>query len=238
MRLSEFFDVSQSPDAATFESRLVRFGHEMGFQIVSGALVVEHPGPTRRASFISVGNTPESFSANYENLADSLRDPVLKRMKRLSVPFLYDQDLYTSEGAADLWEQQAPYGYRTGISVALHLPGHRHFLLGMDREQALPRQERRLTRLLADLQLLAVHAQDAAVRLLAPSDDLRPMPRLTERELEVLRWTMDGKSAWAVGEILSISEHTVNFHLRNVFGKLGASSKHQAVLKALALGLI
>ncbi|MCU0774004.1 MAG: LuxR C-terminal-related transcriptional regulator, partial [Ideonella sp.] len=203
-----------------------------------GALVVEHPGPARPASFISVGNTPEAFVTNYQNLADSLRDPVLRRMKHLSVPFLYDQDLYTEEDAGDLWEQQAAYGYRTGISVALHLPGHRHFLLGMDREQPLPRDERRLTRLFADLQLLAVHAQDAAQRLLAPLADREPVPRLTERELEVLRWTMDGKSAWAVGEILGISEHTVNFHLRNVFGKLGASSKHQAVLKALALGLI
>jgi DNA-binding CsgD family transcriptional regulator len=30
----------------------------------------------------------------------------------------------------------------------------------------------------------------------------------------------------------------VNFHLRNIFRKLDASSKHQAVLKALALKLI
>jgi DNA-binding CsgD family transcriptional regulator len=238
MRLREYFDVSQSPDVSAFESRLVAFGQAMGFGIVSGALVIEHPGPSRPASFISVGNTPEAFVTNYQNLADSLRDPVLRRMKHLSVPFLYDQDLYTSEDAGDLWEQQAPYGYRTGISVALHLPGHRHFLLGMDRQQPLPRDERRLTRLFADLQLLAVHAQDAAQRLLAPLADREPAPRLTERELEVLRWTMDGKSAWAVGEILGISEHTVNFHLRNVFSKLGASSKHQAVLKALALGLI
>jgi DNA-binding CsgD family transcriptional regulator len=238
MRLSEYFDVSQSPDAATFESRLVQFGQAMGFSIVSGALVVEHPGPSRPASFISVGNTPEAFVASYQNVADSLRDPVLKRMKHLSVPFFYDQDLYADEGAGDLWEQQAPFGYRTGISVALHLPGHRHFLLGMDREQPLPREERRLTRLFADLQLLAVHAQDAAQRLLAPEAERALAPRLTERELEVLRWTMDGKSAWSVGEILGISEHTVNFHLRNVFAKLDASSKHQAVLKALALGLI
>ena len=86
-----------------------------------------------------------------------------------------------------------------------------------------------------------IHAQEAANRLLLPEPDAGDPagdPKLTPRELDVLRWTMQGKSAWAVGEILSISEHTVNFHLRNVFRKLDASSKHQAVLKAIALGLL
>ena len=49
---------------------------------------------------------------------------------------------------------------------------------------------------------------------------------------------MDGKSAGDVAQILGLSEHTVVFHLRNVARKLDASTKHQAVLKALALGLI
>ena len=90
---------------------------------------------------------------------------------------------------------------------------------------------------MADLQLLAVHAQDAASRLLiTPQHD--EQPRLTPREIEILRWTMDGKSAWSVGEILGVSVHTVNFHLRNSMRKLDATTKHQAVLKAIALGLL
>ena len=76
------------------------------------------------------------------------------------------------------------------------------------------------------------------MRLLGVQKPPGEAPKLTVRELEVLRWTMEGKSAWAVGEILSVSENTVNFHLRNVFKKLGSSSKHQAVLKAMSLGLL
>jgi DNA-binding CsgD family transcriptional regulator len=49
---------------------------------------------------------------------------------------------------------------------------------------------------------------------------------------------MEGKSAWNVGQILGMSEHTVNFHLRKVFKKLNCSNKHQAVHKALHLGLL
>jgi DNA-binding CsgD family transcriptional regulator len=96
-----------------------------------------------------------------------------------------------------------------------------------------------LTRLVADLQLFAVHAQDTAMRVLI-ADAPQPVerPALTPRELEALRWTMDGKTAWEVGTILGISERTAVLHVHNAMHKLGCTSKHQAVLRALRLGLI
>ncbi|MGE4051157.1 MAG: helix-turn-helix transcriptional regulator [Piscinibacter sp.] len=236
MRLQRFLDVSQSCDVETFERRLIGFAHELDFGIATAVLVSAAPG--QDPIVVSVGNTPESFREASHNASDVKRDPVIRRLKSLSVPFIYDQDLYVDEGAADLWEQQAAHGYRTGIAVALHLPGHRHFLLGVNREEALPREDEQLTRMLADLQFLAVHAQDAAQRLLVPPDTELDSPHLTPRELDILRLTRDGKSAWVAGQILGISEHTVNFHLRNIQRKLNTTSKHQAVLVAMRHGLI
>ncbi len=78
--------------------------------------------------------------------------------------------------------------------MALHLPEGRHFLLGVDRDQPLPADPAELQRLVADLQLFAVHAQDAALRLLVPEPLQPERPALTPRELEALRWTMEGKT--------------------------------------------
>jgi DNA-binding CsgD family transcriptional regulator len=64
------------------------------------------------------------------------------------------------------------------------------------------------------------------------------LPSLTPRELKTLRWTMEGKTAWEVGALLGISERTAVLHVTNAMHKLGCCSKHQAVLKALRLGLI
>lgn len=61
--------------------------------------------------------------------------------------------------------------------------------------------------------------------------------KLTSRELEILRWTCEGKTAYEVGVILSISERTVNFHVNNVLKKLAATNKVQAVVKAVSMGL-
>ena len=236
MRLQRFLDVSQSCDLATFERRLVGFAHELDFGLAAAAMVVDLPG--QPVSVVSVGNTPKGFEEISRDPGDIKRDPVIKRFKSLNIPFVYDQNLYVAEGASDLWEKQAAYGYRSGIAVAFHLPGHRHFLLGVDRDSDLPTDDDNLTRLLADLQFLAVHAQGAAQRLLSVPVAPLDTPKLTPRELDVLRVTRDGKSAWVAGKILSISENTVNYHLQNIQRKLNTSSKHQAVLKAMALGII
>lgn len=95
-----------------------------------------------------------------------------------------------------------------------------------------------MTRLVADLQLFAVHVQDAALRILTPALNAPGAPSLTPRELETLRWTMEGKTAWEVGSLLGISERTAALHVNNATHKLGCVNKHQAVLKALRLGLI
>ena len=63
-------------------------------------------------------------------------------------------------------------------------------------------------------------------------------PLLTPREMEILRCLGDGMSNKAVARALSISAHTVKFHLEAVFAKLGVASRAEAVAKGLRQGLI
>ena len=154
------------------------------------------------------------------------------------MPIIWNQDTYTSVGEGEQWEMQARYGYRTGIALALHLPEGRHFVIGVDRDQPLPALPAEVARMPAYLQLFAVHAQDAALRVLLPPTPQPDVPMLTARELERSRWTMDGKTSWEVGAILGVSEQTAARHLYNATQKLGCVNKLQAVVKAMRLGLI
>ncbi|GAA2344216.1 two-component system response regulator MnoR [Saccharopolyspora halophila] len=63
-------------------------------------------------------------------------------------------------------------------------------------------------------------------------------PRLTERELNVLRQLAHGLSNRDIGAKLFISETTVKFHVRNIMRKLGATSRAEAVYGASKLRLI
>lgn len=60
----------------------------------------------------------------------------------------------------------------------------------------------------------------------------------TERELQVLALAGKGFTNKAIGAQLSISDRTVQNHLANIFKKLQVESRTEAVMKAVALGLI
>jgi DNA-binding CsgD family transcriptional regulator len=236
MLQGEYRSVLEANDRVEFRDAVVRFTRQLGFETVSAMTVVDHA--LGRSEFITVDNTPVGFEHTFRSQPDGRRDPVMQHCKRQSVPIIWDQSTYVTQGMGELWEEQARFGYHTGIAMALHLPEGRHFQFGVDRDQALPGDMCELTRMVAELQLFAVHAQEAALRLLLP-ETLRPeSPALTPRELEALRWTMEGKTAWEVGSILGIAERTAVLHVNNAMHKLGCNTKHQAVLKALRLGLI
>ena len=61
---------------------------------------------------------------------------------------------------------------------------------------------------------------------------------LTPRELEVLQLIRDGCRNKQVADQLSISENTVNFHIKNIVDKLGANDRTHAVTIAVRRGLL
>lgn len=63
-------------------------------------------------------------------------------------------------------------------------------------------------------------------------------PSLTERELDVLKLIVAGKSNREIGQTLVIAEGTVKAHVNNLLGKLGVSDRTQAVTEALRRGFV
>ena len=61
---------------------------------------------------------------------------------------------------------------------------------------------------------------------------------LREREVETLTWAARGKTFAEIGEILSLSKRTVEFHLENARRKLGVATRTQALIKAATGHLI
>jgi DNA-binding NarL/FixJ family response regulator len=61
---------------------------------------------------------------------------------------------------------------------------------------------------------------------------------LTARELEVLRLIRDGYRNRQIADRLAIAETTVNFHVKNLVGKLGANDRAHAVTIAIRRGLL
>src|SRR6266700_2042676 len=63
-------------------------------------------------------------------------------------------------------------------------------------------------------------------------------PLLTEKEREVLARLAEGGSNRAIAEALSVSPATVKTHLAHIYEKLGASDRRDALVRAIALGIL
>lgn len=61
---------------------------------------------------------------------------------------------------------------------------------------------------------------------------------LSPRQLECLAWAEKGKSARDTGQILGISQRTVEKHLEQAYEALGVRTRIQAVVRARQLGLL
>lgn len=61
---------------------------------------------------------------------------------------------------------------------------------------------------------------------------------LTNREIDVLRLIQEGLRNKAIAAKLGISEATVNFHIKNIVGKLNANDRTHAVMIAVRRGLV
>lgn len=78
--------------------------------------------------------------------------------------------------------------------------------------------------------MLGAYAYEGLRRL---NEKFRQVPPiLTKRELEILRWSADGKSAWDIGKILSIGEATVRTHQAAIRRKYRVPSIIQAAVLA------
>ncbi|PLP18112.1 transcriptional regulator SdiA, partial [Klebsiella michiganensis] len=161
-------------------------------------------------------------------------DPVLRKENFLRGHLPWNDKLF--HDTPELWDGARDHGLRKGVTQCLTLPNHAQGFLsvsGTSHSQgpfAEDELEMRL-RTLTELSLLTLlRLEDEMV--------MPPEMKFSRRELEILKWTAEGKTSAEVAMILSISENTVNFHQKNMQRKFNAPNKTQIACYAVATGLI
>ena len=124
-------------------------------------------------------------------------------------------------------------GVTNGLGIQAFGPNGRNGIFAAD----LPAHPPRLPPEVLNLLHLACQAMHLRYcELLVPQ--LGKLPHLSNREAEVLAWVARGKSNASIAEILGISAHTVDAHLRRIYLKLGVFDRISAALRGLGFGLI
>jgi LuxR family quorum sensing-dependent transcriptional regulator len=198
-------------------------------------LPAEHEVSTQNCALVP--SWPEGWRTRYF-ARDYLRiDPVANHVRRTTEPFLWREAPYRSDeaGAARVMGEATEFGLSQGFCVPIH------HLTGPGGGVSFGASRLDLSEdAKAALHLVSIYAYQRAETLIREGgrNPMRKAPRLTAREIECLRWTAAGKTSWEASEILSTSQRTVEFHLKNAARKLDAVNRVQCVAEALRQGII
>ncbi|SPP92875.1 helix-turn-helix transcriptional regulator [Bradyrhizobium vignae] len=162
-------------------------------------------------------------------------DPVVARAQSARAPFRWSDARprggFTKEQDA-FFEECRELGVHSGITIPIGASGQHVDLISLSLRQKGQVPAHRLT-----------HAYLLSVQYWLKYCELTDRRRevvvgLTGQEVECLKWCKEGKTNWEIGEILRISEKTVEFHLSNGMRKLGANNRITAVIMGIRMGLV
>lgn len=204
---------------------------ELGFEFCTHGVRIPIPITRPRTTFLS--NYPPEWLAHYRERKYVDVDPTVAHGMRSSEPIVWSGELFAS--TPDLWKEAQEHGICHGWAMSRRdAEGASSMLILARSGPSITQQELQekewWMRQLVDASHVAVKARMGS--------DLPAKPKLNDREIDILRWTADGKTASEIAEIIGISERTVNFHINQAVAKLEASNKVNAAVRAAMSGLL
>ena len=199
------------------------------------AFGLRFPLPVSNPRTVLLNDYPLSWQQQYQQNDYLAIDPTVRHGLTSLRPILWSEQLFKS--AKNLWEDARAFGLRFGWAQSNRDANGSVGMLSLSRshdditEKELLHKEFALTWL---AQLATIRLSEMLTKTNLPEAAVE----LSPRELEVLRWTAEGKTSGEISDILGIAERTVNFHINNSVTKLNASNKTSAAIRASMVGLL
>lgn len=208
------------------------------FTYISGRVVagrrVTNLDPRERPFRLT--NLPEDWQGEYSEKRYYDHDPVMLFALYNLLPDRWTNIIRRNELSTrqqKIVTDAADSGMRDGLIVPVHGPGGEFAVLSLSHNETPAQAKNNVESDDALVHLFALRFHSLARTVLEPVEPEAPVD-LTSREIDVLFWTAEGKSSWDISQILSISEATVNFHIKSAKEKLGVYNKTHAVAKMFA----
>jgi LuxR family quorum-sensing system transcriptional regulator SolR len=212
---------------------LLQATQKLGFEHC--AYGMRTPLPISSPRIYMLNNYPAIWQRHYAQHNYLACDPTVAHALHSPSALIWTENLFAS--CRPLWEDARIHGLRIGWAQPCHGP---HGIVGLitlarSHDDLSPHELCAISR---DMYWLAQLAHQGMSRLLTAKLLPDTAIMLSAREIEVLRWTSDGKTSCEISGILNISERTVNFHVNNAMEKLGTTNKTAAAVKAAILGML
>lgn len=212
---------------------IVSNARELGFEHCAYGLRM--PLPLIQPKIVMFNNYPPDWQIRYQDKNYFTVDPTVQHGMRSQLPVIWTDALLAP--AREFWEDARSFGLNIGWAQASRdvngVGGMLTLARSSDSLSGAELQDKRLK-----MTWLTQMAHSGMSQLLTAKMIPEFGVKLTCREIEVLRWTGDGKTSAEIADIVNITERTVNFHINNAMTKLNAANKAAAVVRAAMLGML
>jgi DNA-binding CsgD family transcriptional regulator len=238
MELLAFIEAS---NAASTEDALhtlySRALHDLGYDRFIFSLMTDHLSLGLKAGHGVMQNYPDDWMKHYVAKGFEAFDPVRCFMFTANGPFIWDE-LPLVQDLSRKQQECLSGGVEAGLynGAAVSMRGANGEIAGIGAASSTRQDMDPNTPYI--LNLLSQQFYLAYCTLMQKPENKSKPIYLTDREREVLTWFAKGKSSVDTADILGISYHGVEFHLKNVMRKLNTQNKTAAMVKALYNGLI
>ena len=224
--------LSEGSEQEIFD-RVALLAKDLGFDYCAFGL--QMPIPVSSPKVFMVNNYPDAWCQQYAKAEYLAIDPTVRHGRFSMSPIAWSAR--DQKGYREFWDDAIGHNISHGWCQSAFTRTGIGGLLTLSRSSE-PITVVELTHKESQLRwLVSVTHESMAQRQVSRLNNLNPV-QLSARESEILRWTADGKSAQEIADILHVTKHTVEFHIKNAVNKLQAVNKTSAVVKAMVLGLL
>jgi len=236
--IKQFAELLTDTSETSWRDKIFQIGRELGYGHTMLAILPSHDAkPEPRAAYVQT-NYSSAWQKKYEDEKMGYFDPKVAHAMTKSIPLILTPDVFATLKQKEMYEEACAYGLRSGITLPMHGPtgelGMICFASDLEPDDQLEQEIMQDIPKLSYLRDFICESSQRFTKWEAQNNHIE----LTQKELECLKWSATGKSAWDIGQIMNLGEAGVNKHFANIRRKFGTTTRCHAIVKAIRMGLI
>lgn len=222
-----------------WRDRVFMLANDLGYEQTRLAILPDPNAPIEAEHAFQHSNYASDWLSKYTAGQLHHVDPTFSHCLCKSTPLIWSPDIFSAREQKEMYEEASGYGIKSGVTLPIHgANGELGIVCFVSDTKPDKHFHNDANRNLPELSCFRDFILESSLKFMNFSRVTKKTIYVTPRELECLKWCAAGKSSWEIGHILSCSEATVNFHFSNIRRKFNTTSRQQAIVKAINLGLI
>lgn len=237
--IERFADLMRRSTVEDWRNQVFKLGSGLGYERTLLAIFPDRYTPVEAEFAFLHSNYSAEWLDRYHAQKLGHVDPVAAHCGRKSIPLIWSPDIFSARKQKEMYEEACGYGLRSGVTLPIHgAQGEMGILCFVNDMKPDKRFQRDTHHNLPELSCFRDFIFESSLQFMQPSCTTEKPAPLTLRELECLKWSAAGKSSWEIGQILHCTEATANYHFSSLRRKFNTTTRQQAVIRAINLGLI